>query len=238
MCHFLVDLWPRRLIYDPSDWQGIRVSKTGSLIYRVKLGEICFLVDVWIHTPRHMPMKFLWYGPPWSAFSHLRHYLHQGLNKVRGCSVRHRILSASFPATMATPGTPKTPRKVMCISPTRGPVEMREELTFAPRKKQNVSLTKFLHEDIANVKRDFPMSGKRVLRCVWQGAPYCETLHGGCCRRIYMAYSMSDFSRQRLVSVFQLRLERFVVMIRYTSPSPVEGCSYAWQYIYKHRQDV
>ncbi|KAL0159636.1 hypothetical protein M9458_043361 [Cirrhinus mrigala] len=67
----------------------------------------------------------------------------------------------------AAPKTPKTARRVMCISPTRGPVEMRKELTFAPRKKQGVSLTKFLHEDMNKMSRDFSMSGNRMGRYVF-----------------------------------------------------------------------
>ncbi|KAL0147332.1 hypothetical protein M9458_057357 [Cirrhinus mrigala] len=55
----------------------------------------------------------------------------------------------------------------MCISPTRGPVEMRKDLTFAPRKKQGVSLTKFLHEDMNKMSRDFSMSGNRMGRYVF-----------------------------------------------------------------------
>lgn len=75
---------------------------------------------------------------------------------------RSQKIFCNIPVTMAAQRTPKTPRRVMCVSPTRGPVEMRDELTFAPRKKQNVSLTKFLHEDVDFVKRDFVMSGNRV----------------------------------------------------------------------------
>lgn len=44
---------------------------------------------------------------------------------------------------------------------------MRKELTFAPRKKQSVSLTKFLHEEINMTTRDFSMSGDRVGRFVF-----------------------------------------------------------------------
>ncbi|KAL0149346.1 hypothetical protein M9458_055384 [Cirrhinus mrigala] len=55
----------------------------------------------------------------------------------------------------------------MCISPTRGPVEMRKDLIFASRKKQRVSLTKFLHEDMNKVSRDFSMSGNRMGRYVF-----------------------------------------------------------------------
>lgn len=44
---------------------------------------------------------------------------------------------------------------------------MGEKLTFAPKKRQSVSLTKFLHEDMKFVKRDFSMSGGRVGRYVF-----------------------------------------------------------------------
>lgn len=54
-----------------------------------------------------------------------------------------------------TAATPKTPNSAR-ISPTRGHVEMTEELAFAPRKKQGVSLIKFLNEDVDVVNMVFP----------------------------------------------------------------------------------
>lgn len=47
---------------------------------------------------------------------------------------------------------------------------MDEKLTFAPKKRQSVSLTKFLHEDVDFVKRDFSMSGNRVGRYLFDKA--------------------------------------------------------------------
>ncbi|MGL5955135.1 MAG: hypothetical protein ACRC0X_00795, partial [Brevinema sp.] len=62
---------------------------------------------------------------------------------------------------MASKADPKTP-KVVCVSPIAQPFEMRKEQTFAPRKKRGVSLTKFLHEDLNVVTRNFAMSDDRV----------------------------------------------------------------------------
>lgn len=81
--------------------------------------------------------------------------------------------------TSATPKTPKTVRKIMRISPTKGPVEMREELTFAPRKKQGVKLIKFLNEDVDVVKHDFSMSDGRVGRFVFDKVMRTVKLYTG-----------------------------------------------------------
>lgn len=50
---------------------------------------------------------------------------------------------------MAAPKTPKTPRRVVCILPTTGPVERGTDLC---QRKKKVTLTKFLHEDVDFVK--------------------------------------------------------------------------------------
>lgn len=67
----------------------------------------------------------------------------------------------------------------MRISPTKGPVEMREELTFAPRKKQGVKLIKFLNEDVDVVKHDFSMSDGRVGRFVFDKVMRTVKLYTG-----------------------------------------------------------
>ena len=72
---------------------------------------------------------------------------------------------------------------------------MREDLTFAPRKKQqNVSLTKFLHEDSAFVKRDFSMSGNRVVRYVFDKVQRCV--------KLYTADVEEDFTSQNPCLIF------------------------------------
>ncbi|KAL1280011.1 hypothetical protein QQF64_014611 [Cirrhinus molitorella] len=58
---------------------------------------------------------------------------------------------------------------MMRISPTRGPVEMREELTFAPKKKQ-ASIIKYLNEDLDTVKRNF-MSQDPSPSCCYSNTP-------------------------------------------------------------------
>ncbi|KAL0148374.1 hypothetical protein M9458_052005 [Cirrhinus mrigala] len=65
------------------------------------------------------------------------------------------------------PNSPETSRRMMCVTPTRRVVEMREELTFAPRKSQGKSLKKIFCEDEDFVKQDFPVSDDRVGRFVF-----------------------------------------------------------------------
>ncbi|KAL0152407.1 hypothetical protein M9458_052130 [Cirrhinus mrigala] len=73
--------------------------------------------------------------------------------------------------TAVTPKTTNSVRKMMRISPARGPAEMREELTFAPKKKQGVSMIKFLNEIMDVVKRDLFMSQDLSPACCYSNTP-------------------------------------------------------------------
>lgn len=67
----------------------------------------------------------------------------------------------------AAPNSPETSRRMMCVTPPRSSVEIREELTFAPRKNQGKSLRKVLSEDEDIVKQDFTVSYDHVGRFVF-----------------------------------------------------------------------
>ncbi len=61
----------------------------------------------------------------------------------------------NYSATMAEAPSPKTPEKTI-----EGDMD---DLTLAPRKmKHGPCLTRFLHEPLDNVKREFHLSGKRI----------------------------------------------------------------------------
>ncbi len=66
----------------------------------------------------------------------------------------------------AVPNSPETCRRMMCVTPPISSIEMREELTLAPRKNQGKSLRKVLIEDEDIVKQDFTVSCDRVGRFV------------------------------------------------------------------------
>ncbi len=69
--------------------------------------------------------------------------------------------------TAAVPNSPETSRRMMCVTPPRNSVEIREELTLALRKNQGKSLRKALSEDEDIVKQDFTVSYDRVGRFVF-----------------------------------------------------------------------
>lgn len=56
---------------------------------------------------------------------------------------------------------------------------MEERITFAPKKKQSVSLTKFLHENEKFVRYDFTMSDRRVGRYLFDKESRCVRLFTG-----------------------------------------------------------
>ncbi len=55
----------------------------------------------------------------------------------------------------------------MCVTPSKSSIEMREEVTLAPRKNQGKSLRKVLVEDEDIVKQDFTVSCDRLGRFVF-----------------------------------------------------------------------
>ncbi len=65
------------------------------------------------------------------------------------------------------PNSPETSRRMMCVTPPKSSIEMREELTLAPRKNQGKSLRKVHVEDEDIVKQDFTVSCDRLGRFVF-----------------------------------------------------------------------
>ncbi len=86
---------------------------------------------------------------------------------IRPHSLPEKTLQSPVTMAAAVPNSPETSRRMMCVTPPRSSIEMREELTLAPRKNQGKNLRKVLIEDEDIVKQDFTVSCDRVGRFVF-----------------------------------------------------------------------